>query len=894
MKKKLSGKGLVIELDSGEIRVSLTAFGKRPVRHKKQLSAPLPQGAVEDGEILMPEAVAQALRDIIKANRLGSVRKAVFCLCSTQILAETATIPNVERKWLAKMISSNRDVYFPVDTEGYQITFTLVDTVTDEDGKPAFSVRLWAAPREFLRRYYKLANSCGLSVEAMDYCGNSFASAIGATYAAAKPGKKRSGKQVTGEAGGDEGETNLYLLARNDFLLLTFTKNGCVTTQRFLRRDGAFMGELQEVRLAVELLSAGGSGRRGAVHATLMGEMASDEGYAAKLEEALGLDVDLSKETVDNKWFLCGGAALTTLDFGDPTMDKPKRFSFISQFWQFILLIAAIAVLGAAGAGYTATSVIGGDEMERLEKALAEKEEEFNRVSGYSSAYNNYLTAYNGYLNDWRTLLGYHEEVTNGEGDEAETVRVYRPGALRTYNDNLKLVLEELEDVLPQKSTVTQIRIEEGAVALQLASETKEDAVNLFLALRYNLKYTTLYPDFITDLAHAEDGRAPTDVFDGSVSAAIQAALTPQVTTEEAPPTEGGIEEIIPGISGLGDLGGLGDILATLTDEERQFVISMISKAPSGNFTNEEMGKAAQILKKLTPDQRKRVAALLGCGSCSYALPDLLASPAATFAVKQAAMEEMLHNPVALYVFALTVREDYIQGVENDTCIWLDPWIDDIVWAAHDGNINFKDIFSALSSPSMEDAKLVADILPLISDIPTRDEENLDASVQLILTNDELSGYYAYYLAVELGLIPPTTSGGQGTGGQGTGGQGTGGQGTGGQGTGGEGTGGLPGGEGTGGIFPGGDSGSGLTPEELMKWFELWSAMQGAQGGGQGTGGDITGGLGGGGQQEPEPPDPRYFMTVVLLYDEDLAAQELTREGLDPDAYIPQLEVEQK
>ena len=68
-------------------------------------------------------------------------------------------------------------------------------------------------------------------------------------------------------------------------------------------------------------------------------------------------------------------------------------------------------------------------------------------------------------------------------------------------------------------------------MAIQFASERKEDVANLLLALRYNLTYAAMYPDFITSMTQG----GGVSVFDDTVSAAIQMALG----AGEAPPTEG-------------------------------------------------------------------------------------------------------------------------------------------------------------------------------------------------------------------------------------------------------------------------------------------------------------------------------------------------------------------
>ena len=133
MKRKLSGSGLVILLESGVMAIEAVPLGRRKAKPRKRITVELAPGAVEDGVIRDIEGVTALLRGAIKENRLSAVRKAVFCLCSTQILSEDANVPAAERKWLDKMISTNRDLYFPVNTEEYEVTYNHALELRDEN-----------------------------------------------------------------------------------------------------------------------------------------------------------------------------------------------------------------------------------------------------------------------------------------------------------------------------------------------------------------------------------------------------------------------------------------------------------------------------------------------------------------------------------------------------------------------------------------------------------------------------------------------------------------------------------------------------------------------------------------------------------------------------------------
>lgn len=183
---------------------------------------PTPEGAVEDGFILQAEPLRDCLRSALIAPELKRTRKVVFSLCSTQVLSVVTTIPAVADRQVEKLVNANMEIYFPVDVKDYHLVWTPVGMETDENGTDVRSVQLWAVPNALLVRYYHLANELGLSVEAIDYCGNSFVSMVGASFAEAasdkqpamkrlalsklSTGKKKAGRRQSRNRSGNEAE----------------------------------------------------------------------------------------------------------------------------------------------------------------------------------------------------------------------------------------------------------------------------------------------------------------------------------------------------------------------------------------------------------------------------------------------------------------------------------------------------------------------------------------------------------------------------------------------------------------------------------------------------------------------------------------------------------------
>ena len=80
---------------------------------------------------------------------------------------------------------------------------------------------------------------------------------------------------------------------------------------------------------------------------------------------------------------------------------------------------------------------------------------------------------------------------------------------------------------------------------------------------------------------------------------------------------------------------------------------------------------------------------------------------------------------------------------------------------------------------------------------------------------------------------------------------------------------------------------TGVSDEELLQYLALLMAMNQNQSGGTGIGNIFGGG------QAAAPADDRYFLTVVLGYDDSLIQAEQVRKGLDRTAKVEKVEVDQ-
>lgn len=929
-KQKLSGRALVVQITEREIRIAQMTLGSDAI--SEQVILPTPPNAVEDGQLVGLDALHDAMEPVLRQGLFRRCRKVVFSLCSTQVISESVTVPAVKKQQrLGQMLLANMDEYFPIDPGEYQLSWESVGVEAREDARH-LRVQLWAVPRAMLHRYYALANSMGLSVAAVDFCGHSHATAVDADFALPKHAKS--------SADTDDGVC-LYINAESELLLLTFVHNGQVKLQRLLQRGYSQQDDLNEAGIVLDYFSAM-PGRARLTSAVLSGGQAKEAGLAPALASLLNVPVEMAETDYGAQWLLCQGAALTALDFGDPELNHiTGARAPINRAWQYGLVFLGGAALTASVLLLLTSKLSWSTELDGLRAQQDRLTALAQQNAGCAENYHNYSSMYDAYSADWDTVFD----------------------SVRTYNDNLELVLGELEAKLPKKSTVTALSTTELCLAAQVAFQSKEDAAYFLVALR-DVPFMTLNtvssltigpreaysPDKMIAALYEEAGKE--SPVPGTEESAADG--TEESSTEE-PPTEGGysLDELFPnasnGITGkmikdvlpllraagvdeatIQKIESYADMMEkvgmTISPDNLDFLQGLLPggggsgggtggtpsnpnppvtpsnpgtttpstpsvpsrpgnsgtpvtpATPSSGSTSSASGiESADIaklrlsLQYLNSNQLDALQAVYGpVQQYSFPLDSLLKS--ATAAQEKAALRSLLQSdPAAMYQFFLLMRED-IAREEKDQILY-DKIFDDI-WKNADQHRMFYE----------SDDVMLNKYLPNLLNILTDNKTNVNAAIALIRQNQTLRGKLALHLAKEMGELRSVntaldlamlqkeinigaafqrdaatvaavnallrknqqTSGTSGTSGS-----------------------------------------TGMDENDLLMWI-LMNQLKNQTGGS-----GIPDIFNTGASQTQKPADNRYYLTVVLTYDESLIQAEQTRKGLDRDAKVEKVEVGQ-
>lgn len=931
--QRLSGRALVVQITEREIRIAQMTLGSDVISERVIL--PTPPNAVEDGQLVGLDALRDAMEPVLRQGLFRRCRKVVFSLCSTQVISESVTVPAVKKQQrLGQMLLANMDEYFPIDPGEYQLSWESVGVEQREDAR-LLRVQLWAVPRAMLQRYYALANSMGLSVAAVDFCGHSHATAVDADFAMPKHAKS--------SADTDDGVC-LYINAESELLLLTFVYNGQVKLQRLLQRGYSQQDDLNEAGIVLDYFSAM-PGRARLTSAVLSGGQGKEAGLAPALASLLNVPVEMAETDYGAQWLLCQGAALTALDFGDPELNHiTGARAPINRAWQYGLVFLGGAALTASVLLLLTSKLSWSTELDGLRAQQDRLTALAQQNAGCAENYHNYSSMYDAYSADWDTVFD----------------------SVRTYNDNLELVLGELEAKLPKKSTVTALSTTELCLAAQVAFQSKEDAAYFLVALR-DVPFMTLStvsnltigpreaysPDkMIAALYEKAEKESPVPSTEESAADGTAESTTDSTeeSSTEEPPTEGGysLDELFSNVSSgsvaidgktlrnmipllkaagaddstIAKMENYADVMerfgVTITPDNLGILSGIQGLLPGGGTTSTPGSSGSTTVAPTTPSTPSTpgssgsttvTPATPSSGSTSsasgiesvdiatlrlslqylnsnqldalqavygpvqektFSLDDLR-KRSNTTQEKNAIRSLLQNDPAAMYQFFLLMREDIAR--EEKGQILYDKIFDDI-WKNPDQHRMFYE----------SDDVMLNKYLPNLLNILTDNKTNVNATIALIRQNQTLSGKLALHLAKEMGEIKEAntaldlvalqkeinsgaafqrdaatvtavntllrknqqTSGTSGTSGN-----------------------------------------TGMDENDLLMWI-LMNQLKNQTGGS-----GIPDIFNTGASQTQKPADNRYYLTVVLAYDESLIQAEQTRKGLDRDAKVEKVEVGQ-
>ncbi len=169
----MAGKVLSVSLGSEIVKVCEVALaGKKKVQVFNAIDLIIPEGLCEDGVILDAEALANAIKQGL-AGEGFTAKRIVFTITSKRIANKEAVIPFCKENRIKEIVEINASEYFPItNLDNYTFNYSIIEVIQTESVKN-YRLSVTATPNELIEQYYELARAMGMTVEAIDYSGNS-------------------------------------------------------------------------------------------------------------------------------------------------------------------------------------------------------------------------------------------------------------------------------------------------------------------------------------------------------------------------------------------------------------------------------------------------------------------------------------------------------------------------------------------------------------------------------------------------------------------------------------------------------------------------------------------------------------------------------------------------
>lgn len=466
-----------------------------------------PPGALDDGYLTDVPTIAEAIRGCV-FGRGFSANKVVFTISSKKIANKEVVIPYVRGdKKISQILEANSSEYFPMTTTGdFLFAHSVMETYQDEDGKK-LRLTAVAAPRDLVECYYELADELRLTVENIDYVGNSVLQLLSLQMR--------------------EGDTELVLQIEKDMTFVNVMSGKDIILQRSVPYGkNAVINSMMEIKKLTEkdaktLLSnrdmldrqvteaeyaeavrylISSIGRIVEYHRSrnperiidgikVFGEGSAIAGIDEVLKQELGANVThfstLQGVKVSGKAYLTSESALRYLaNFGailkpiGLTLNRGKGKEKLSRGFDRVLVLLFLLGLFTSVLFCSVQALIYfGIEGEN--KELASKASEMATVEETIAEYNNAVDAYNLVI----------ESVKGTDND----------------NEQLLTLIENLERIMPKDMRVIKIESLDGAVVLTIQSPSVEAIADLSV----NVEKLNFVEGYLLETVTSEDKAIP-------------------------------------------------------------------------------------------------------------------------------------------------------------------------------------------------------------------------------------------------------------------------------------------------------------------------------------------------------------------------------------------------
>jgi type IV pilus assembly protein PilM len=159
----------VVGLDIGTtaVRAAEVSVRRGQVVLERIGKAGLPDGAVTDGEVSDPAAVATALKDLWRRTRISS-RQVIIGVANQRVVVRLVDLPWMQPNELRKSLGFQAGDYLPIPVDQTELDYAVIGEHEAAGGQRLLRVLLGAAHKEMLAGHLEAVRAAGLRPAGID------------------------------------------------------------------------------------------------------------------------------------------------------------------------------------------------------------------------------------------------------------------------------------------------------------------------------------------------------------------------------------------------------------------------------------------------------------------------------------------------------------------------------------------------------------------------------------------------------------------------------------------------------------------------------------------------------------------------------------------------------
>ncbi len=166
-----------LDIGSTAVKVALLKKMKRGYDLANFGMISLPPDTIVDGEVENPTAISEAIKNLLKAEKLTSIKRCVFSVSGQSVIIKKITVPLMSEDDLAESIQQEAEQYIPFDIDEVNVDFQIVmaegeipkkgeKAEGDEDRQ--MDVLLVAVKKDIIREQNEIIQQAGLKPTVVD------------------------------------------------------------------------------------------------------------------------------------------------------------------------------------------------------------------------------------------------------------------------------------------------------------------------------------------------------------------------------------------------------------------------------------------------------------------------------------------------------------------------------------------------------------------------------------------------------------------------------------------------------------------------------------------------------------------------------------------------------